>query len=57
MFSLNTQVMYSYKDLQMDPFRTLQGAAVVEWLSSWLAEQEVRGSIAGVTLKTGPIEK
>ena len=23
----------------------VQGAAVAEWLSSWLAEQEVRGSI------------
>ena len=25
--------------------QTRQGAAVAEWLSSWLAEQEVRGSI------------
>ena len=26
-------------------FSTKMGAAVAEWLSSWLAEQEVRGSI------------
>ena len=26
-------------------FFTMLGAAVAEWLSSWLAEQEVRGSI------------
>ena len=25
--------------------KQFQGAVVVEWLSSWLAEQEVRGSI------------
>ena len=34
-------------DLCFDfPFK--QGAAVVEWLSSWLAEQEDRGSIPGL---------
>ena len=27
---------------------TYMGAAVAEWLSSWLAEQEDRGSIAGL---------
>ena len=26
-----------------------KGAAVAEWLSSWLAEQEDRGSIPGLT--------
>ena len=26
----------------------LQGAVVAEWLSSWLAEQEDRGSIPGL---------
>ena len=32
-----------------DFFHLLQlGAAVAEWLSSWLAEQEVRGSIPGL---------
>ena len=29
--------------------RAPEGAAVVKWLSSWLAEQEVRGSILGLT--------
>ena len=29
-------------------YKALQGAAVVKWLSSWLAEQEVRGSIPGL---------
>ena len=28
--------------------RCLEGAAVAEWLSSWLAEQEDRGSIPGL---------
>ena len=27
--------------------KMFEGAALVEWLSSWLAEQEVRGSIPG----------
>ena len=27
---------------------TIRGAAVAEWLSSWLAEQEDRGSIPGL---------
>ena len=29
-------------------FWDMTGAAVVEWLSSWLAEQAVRGSIPGL---------
>ena len=29
-------------------FNAIKGAAVAEWLSSWLAEQEVRGSIPGL---------
>ena len=29
-------------------FNLLEGVAVAEWLSSWLAEQEVRGSIPGL---------
>ena len=29
-------------------WREFQGAAVAEWLSSWLAEQEDRGSIPGL---------
>ena len=33
--------MYSY-------YKTYGGAAVAEWLSSWLAEQEDRGSIPGL---------
>ena len=32
---------------RVDDFMTL-GATVAEWLSSWLAEQEVRGSIPGL---------
>ena len=28
--------------------RSRKGAAVVEWLSSWLAEQEGQGSIPGL---------
>ena len=30
-------------------WRINKGVAVVEWLSSWLAEQEVRGSIPSLT--------
>ena len=26
----------------------IRGAAVAEWISSWIAEQEVRGSIPGL---------
>ena len=39
-----------YNDLIMFNilFMTLLGAAVAEWLSSWLAEQEDRGSIPGL---------
>ena len=37
-----TEHMYVFK-------KKFKGAAVVEWLSSWLAEQEVRGSIPGLT--------
>ena len=29
-------------------YQLVLGAAVVYWLSSWLAEQEVRGSIPGI---------
>ena len=29
-------------------FKSISGAAVAEWLSSWLAEQEDRGSIPGI---------
>ena len=32
-----------------DP-RSGEGAAVAEWLSSWLAEQEDRGSIPGLAI-------
>ena len=31
--------------LPLASFKMRKGAAVAEWLSSWLAEQEVRGSI------------
>ena len=35
----------------MEFYYLILGAAVAEWLSSWLAEQEVRGSIPGLATR------
>ena len=47
-FGLHTPLrLYLQIKQRVDDFMTL-GATVAEWLSSWLAEQEVRGSIPGL---------
>ena len=37
-----------FSTVTMSSFLWTEGAAVIKWLSSWLAEQEVRGSIPGL---------
>ena len=47
-FGLHTPLrLYLQIKQRVDDFMTL-GATVAEWLSSWLAKQEVRGSIPGL---------
>ena len=56
---MDRQIDWQTDDGQSDPYQKLKdldtaimamvGMAVVEWLSSWLAKQEVQGSIPGLT--------
>ena len=47
-FYHTSRVVMSLQSPIDHPFQLMMGAAVAEWLSSWLAEQEDRGSIPGL---------